>query len=172
MSVTVVAGDITTATVDAMVNAANPVMLGGGGVDGAIHRAAGPELLAACHTVPEVDGVRCPIGEARITTAGQLNANFVIHTVGPRYAIDPDPPALLASAYRSALVLAGEHGCTSVALPAISCGVYGYPLGEAAEIALGVCLDPEFAAIEKTFYLFGEEIHGIFTATLERQANR
>ncbi len=168
MSVTIVAGDITTAEVDAIVNAANTAMLGGGGVDGAIHRAAGPALLEACHAMPEVAGVRCPIGEARITAAGRLSANYVIHTVGPRYGIDPDPPALLASAYRNALSLALQHNCRSVALPAISCGVYGYPLAEAAEVALGVCLQGQFSAIEKTFYLFGQDIFDIFTAAHRR----
>ena len=170
MSVSIVAGDITTAAVDAIVNAANPVMLGGGGVDGAIHRAAGPALLAACEAVPAVDGIRCPIGEARVTAAGRLNAQFVIHTVGPRYAIDPDPPALLASAYRNTLLLARDNGCSTVALPAISCGVFGYPLDEAAEIALGVCLEAGFEAIDKTFYLFGDEIFEIFTSALRRHA--
>ncbi len=170
MSVTIIDGDITVATVDVIVNAANPVMLGGGGVDGAIHRAAGPALLEACRLVPEINGVRCPTGEARITTAGNLNAEYVIHTVGPRYGIDPNHHTLLASAYRNTLTLAVENGCNTVALPAVSCGVYGYPLTEAAEIAISVCLEAEFASIEKTFYLFGEETFAIFSNALEAQS--
>lgn len=159
-------GDITTAEVDAIVNAANEVMLGGGGVDGAIHRAAGPALLAACRAVPEVNGIRCPTGEARITAAGALNARHVIHTVGPRYGIDPNPAQLLAGAYRSTYRLALEYDCIRLAIPAISCGVYGYPLDEAAEIALGVSLEEEFSRLQPTFYLFGEEIFSIWEKVL------
>ncbi|TXS91397.1 O-acetyl-ADP-ribose deacetylase [Parahaliea maris] len=159
-------GDITTAEVDAIVNAANEVMLGGGGVDGAIHRAAGPALLAACREVPQVSGVRCPTGEARITAAGALKARFVIHTVGPRYGIDANPAQLLADAYRSTYRLALEHGCSRLAIPAISCGVYGYPLDEAARIALGVSLEDEFNSLEMAFYLFGEEIYTIWETVL------
>ncbi len=147
-------GDITGARVDAIINAANEVMLGGGGVDGAIHRAAGPELQAACREVPAVEGVRCPTGEARITSAGKLPAKYVIHTVGPVYSQASKPAVLLASAYRNSLRLALENGCQSVAAPAISCGVYGYPLDQAARIALDTCAASEFAPLEITFYLF------------------
>ena len=157
-----VIGDITTAQVDAIVNAANERMLGGGGVDGAIHRAAGPALLEACRNVPEVDGVRCPTGEARITTAGDLMAKYVIHTVGPVYDSSPNPEELLASAYRNSFKLALEHDCRSVAVPAISCGVFGYPLYEAAKVAIGVCREPGFSSIEVTFYLFDERVHDIW----------
>ncbi len=157
-------GDITTARVDAIVNAANEAMLGGGGVDGAIHRAAGPALLEACRTVPEVNGVRCPTGEARITAAGDLLARHVIHTVGPRYGIDPDPPGLLASAYTHSFRLALDNGCHSLAVPAVSCGVYGYPLAEAASIAMDV--SRRFDTLDITFYLFGDEIYGVFAAAL------
>ena len=134
----VVFGNITGLAVDAIVNAANERMLGGGGVDGAIHRAAGPELLDACRAVPEVrPGVRCPTGESRITPGFRLPARHVIHTVGPVWrggtAGEPD---LLASCYRSALELAREHGVTSVAFPAISCGVFGYPVDRAATVAV------------------------------------
>lgn len=137
-AIEVVRGDITRLGVDAIVNAANERMLGGGGVDGAIHRAAGPELLAACRAVPEVaPGVRCPTGEARITPGFALPARFVIHTVGPIWrGGDAGEPVLLASAYRSSLALAAEHGAASVAFPAISTGVYGYPADEAARIAV------------------------------------
>ena len=131
-------GDITTLTVDAIVNAANERMLGGGGVDGAIHRAAGPGLLEACRATPGVrPGVRCPTGEARITPGFNLAARYVIHTVGPVWrGGHAGEPALLASCYRSSLTLAAEHACATVAFPAISCGVYGYPVAEACEIAV------------------------------------
>ena len=149
--------DITGARVDALVNAANRIMLGGGGVDGAIHRAAGPDLLEACRRIPEINGIRCPTGEARITAAGNLVARHVIHTIGPRYNIDPEPEKLLASAYRSSLELALENNCQSIAFPAISCGVYGYPLDQAAAIAVSVCSEPRYAALHISFYLFGDQ---------------
>lgn len=131
-------GDITKLAVDAIVNAANQVMLGGGGVDGAIHRAAGKELFEACLKVPEVrPGVRCPTGEARITSGFKLPAKFVIHTVGPVYRDGQHgEPGKLAGCYRNSLVVAIENGCKSVAFPCISTGVYGYPIRDAAEIAV------------------------------------
>jgi O-acetyl-ADP-ribose deacetylase (regulator of RNase III) len=134
----VVQADITTLAVDAIVNAANETLLGGGGVDGAIHRAAGPELLAACRAIAEVaPGVRCPTGEARITRAFRLPARHVIHTVGPVWqGGHRREAALLAAAYRSVLALAREHEIRTLAFPAISCGVYGFPIPEAAEIAV------------------------------------
>ena len=134
----VVQGDITTLEVDAIVNAANQVMLGGGGVDGAIHRAAGRELYDACQKVPEVrPGVRCPTGEARITPGFKLPAKFVIHTVGPVYRDGQHgEPEKLANCYRNSLALAAENGCRSVAFPCISTGVYGYPVEAAARIAV------------------------------------
>lgn len=134
----IIQGDITTLSVDAVVNAANQRMLGGGGVDGAIHDAAGEELLEACLKVPEIrPGVRCPTGEARITPAFKLPAKFVIHTVGPVYrGGNSGEAAKLASCYRNSLTLAKENGCKSIAFPCISTGVYGYPIEEAATIAL------------------------------------
>lgn len=136
----ILVADITTLEVDAIVNAANERMLGGGGVDGAIHRAAGPQLKDACEQVPEVrPGVRCPTGEARITPAFELPARYVIHTVGPVYhGGDRGEAELLASCYRSSLELAAETdgGLESIAFPSISTGVYGYPIDEAARIAL------------------------------------
>lgn len=149
-------GDITTATTDAIVNAANPVMLGGGGVDGAIHRAAGPALLEACRQVPAVEGVRCPTGEARITSAGVLAARYVIHTVGPIYHQSADPARLLTAAYAASLRLARQYHCHSIAFPAISCGVYGYPIEDAAYQALRTCMQEEFHDLEIVFYLFDE----------------
>ncbi len=111
-------GDITTAKTDAIVNAANSGLQAGGGVCGAIFRAAGPELQTACDAVAVSGGVRCPTGEARITAAGKLPSRFVIHAVGPRYGIDPRPEALLASAYRNTYTLALEHDCRTVTLAA------------------------------------------------------
>ena len=134
----IIQGDITTLAVDAIVNAANQVMLGGGGVDGAIHRAAGPELYEACLRVPEVrPGVRCPTGEARITPGFRLPAKFVIHTVGPVYRDGlHGEPEKLAACYRNSLALAAENGCKSIAFPCISTGIYGYPIEDAAKIAV------------------------------------
>ena len=134
----IVRGDITTLEVDAIVNAANERLLGGGGVDGAIHRAAGQGLLEECRRIPEVrPGVRCPTGEARITGGHGLPARFVIHTVGPVWrAGDRGEPELLASCYRSSLKLAVENGVRSIAFPAISTGIYGFPLAKACGIAL------------------------------------
>ncbi|MBW3696046.1 macro domain-containing protein [Vibrio sp. T187] len=155
-NIIIVQGDITTARVDAIVNAANPRMLGGGGVDGAIHRAAGPELKQSCLQVPEVNGERCPTGEARLTVAGALQASYVIHTVGPVYENVPEPKVLLESAYVNALALALKNQCGSIAFPAISCGVYGYPHLEAAEVALAVCKREEYLGLIIYFYLFDE----------------
>ena len=134
----VVQGDITTLAGDAIVNASNQVMLGVGGVDGAIHRAAGKELFEACLKVPEVrPGVRCPTGEARITLGFKLPAKFVIHTVGPVYRDGQHgEPEKLAACYRNSLALAVENNCTSIAFPCISTGIYGYPKEEAAAIAV------------------------------------
>lgn len=136
----IVQSDITRLRVDAIVNAANETLLGGGGVDGAIHRAAGPRLLEACRAIPEVRaGVRCPTGEARITPGFDLPARFVIHTVGPVWhGGSHDEPDLLSACHRNALALAREHALDSIAFPAISCGVYGYPRDAAAGVALAV----------------------------------
>jgi len=134
----IVRADITTLKVDAIVNAANESLLGGGGVDGAIHRAAGPRLLDACRALPQVrPNVRCPTGQARITAGFGLPAKFVIHAVGPVWRGGSRGEAeLLASCYRHCLTLAKENAVRTIAFPAISCGVYGYPLRPAARIAV------------------------------------
>jgi O-acetyl-ADP-ribose deacetylase (regulator of RNase III) len=139
MNIEVIEADITTLTLDAIVNAAAPALLGGGGVDGAIHRAAGPGLLAACRALPEVaPGVRCPTGEARATGGFALPARHIIHTVGPVWHGGTRGEAeKLASCYRQSLLLGLDLDVGSMAFPAISCGVYGYPIEAAADVAVG-----------------------------------
>ena len=135
-------GNITKIEVDVIVNAANERMLGGGGVDGAIHHWAGNQLEEACRKIPEVaPEVRCPTGEARITPAFLLPCKYVIHTVGPVYYSAKDPHLLLASAYRNSLRIANEKRFQSIAFPAISCGAFGFPVDKAAEISLAQCRD-------------------------------
>ncbi len=129
-------GDITAEAVDAIVNAANSTLLGGGGVDGAIHRGGGPQILDECRAIGG-----CATGDAVITTAGRLPARHVIHTVGPIYRDAPDDAVLLASAYRRSLEVASEHGLRTVAFPSISTGAYGYPVGDAAQVALATVRD-------------------------------
>ncbi|KAI3945201.1 hypothetical protein MKX01_034962 [Papaver californicum] len=163
-------GDITkwsmNGTSDAIVNAANERMLGGGGVDGAIHRAAGPELQAACYTIAEVcSGIRCPKGEARYTPAFKLPVSHVIHTVGPFYVVDDQPEVTLRNAYRNCLKLAKENMIEYIAFPAISCGVLGYPYDEAATIAISTVMESDGDFKEVHFVLFEDDV---FDAWLEK----
>ena len=138
MHIEVVQGDITRLAADAIVNAANATLLGGGGVDGAIHRRAGPQLLDACQRLPEIRaGVRCPTGEARVTSGFDLPARFVIHTVGPVWrGGGHGEPDLLEACHRHSLALARELHAERIVFPAISCGAYGYPATQAARIAM------------------------------------
>lgn len=162
----VVEGDLTKQAVDAIVNAANESLLGGGGVDGAIHRAGGPAILEACR---ELHG--CRTGDAKVTTAGNMPSRFVIHTVGPVYRGGRNgEPELLASCHRRSLEVAVENGIKTVAFPAISCGVYGYPIPDAAAIAVGTVgafLDehPEIELVR--FVLFGTVTFDAFKSALE-----
>jgi len=166
-----VSADITALDVDAIVNAANQTLLGGGGVDGAIHRAAGPGLLAECRALPELrPGVRCPTGEARITAGHRLKARWVIHTVGPVWHGGGHGEAdLLAACYHNVLKLAQAHGVRSLALPAISCGAYGYPLQETAAVAVRSVrhgLQQAPALREVVFACFGDAVLAAYQAEL------
>jgi len=160
-----VEGDLTRQDTEAIVNAANSSLLGGGGVDGAIHRAGGPKILAECR---QLGG--CPTGEARLTTGGNLQARYVIHTVGPIYRDGLHrEPELLASCYRESLKLAAAKGLTSLAFPSISTGAYGYPMAAAARIALKTTLDylkahPEIKLVR--FVLFGRPAYEVYAQAL------
>jgi len=167
----VVQGDLTRLVVDAIVNAANEAMLGGGGVDGAIHRAAGSELVEDCRRVPQVrPGVRCPTGEARITPGFRLPARYVIHTVGPVWRGGSSAEKeLLTSCYRRSLDVADTLGATSIAFPAISTGVYGYPLDEAAAIAVRevrASLSKDVGIERVVFCAFGDDVARALRAAL------
>ena len=167
MHIELVRGDITEQQVDAVVNAANSTLLGGGGVDGAIHRRGGPEILAACTELragPYPDGL--PAGGAVATTAGKLPARWVIHTVGPVWAKREDRSATLASCYRSSLRVADEIGAASVAFPAVSAGVYRWPLDDAARIAVGTVRAADTSVALVRFVLFDEKAYRAFAAAV------
>ena len=158
----VILGDITTANVDAIVNAAKPSLTGGGGVDGAIHKAAGFQLLQECWALEVIDGIRCPVGEARITGSGQLKSKFVIHTVGPIYKDAENPVEQLKRSYMNSIELALQHDCKSIAFPAISCGKYGYPYDEAVNIATSTLRPYLNKGIEIYFYIFEKELYEMY----------
>ena len=167
MRIEAVQGDITAEALDAIVNAANSSLLGGGGVDGAIHRAGGPEILEECRAIRAGryrDGL--PTGEAVATTAGALPARWVIHTVGPVYAAEEDPAALLASCHAQSLRVADELGARTVAFPAISTGVYGYPVGEAAPVAVQAVRSAGSNVELVRFVLFGADALAAFERAL------
>lgn len=161
--ISLVQGDITEQQVDAVVNAANSSLRGGGGVDGAIHRRGGPAILAQCAELRAgryPDGL--PTGQAVATGAGDLPARWVIHTVGPVYAKSEDRSGLLASCYRESLRVADELGAATVAFPAVSAGIYGWPLDDAARIALRTVQQTETSVREVRFVLFSDEILDAF----------
>ncbi|MFB8031127.1 O-acetyl-ADP-ribose deacetylase [Streptomyces sp. NPDC056465] len=166
--IVLVRGDITEQRADALVNAANSSLLGGGGVDGAIHRRGGPEILAACRALrASHHGKGLATGQAVATTAGRLHAEHVIHTVGPVWSRDEDRSALLASCYRESLRLASELGARTVAFPAISTGVYGWPLDDGARIAVRTVREAALPPVaEVRFVLFGEEAYARFEEAL------
>ena len=166
-AITLSMGDITHAQGDAIINAAAPELLGGGGVDGAIHDAAGPELLAACRRVPALDGVRCPPGEARITPGFKLDVGHVIHTVEPVYRGTETSGPVLIRAYRACLNMARTHGLKRLVFPAISCGVYGYPPRDAADIALTTCRDHGHDLDEIHFVLFSAAMYNVWVEHAE-----
>lgn len=167
--VRIVSGDITDLDVDTIVNAANSTLLGGGGVDGAIHRAAGPGLLAECRSLGG-----CPTGQARITKGYRLPTKHLIHTVGPKYRDGKHgEPELLRACYLNSLKLAVEHGVRTITFPAISCGIYGYPLKEAAQIALSAVAEflSSHPLVERTvFVLYDDRAFSIYEETLRRMS--
>ncbi|MFF3482748.1 O-acetyl-ADP-ribose deacetylase [Streptomyces sp. NPDC002701] len=164
-TVKLVRGDITEQRVDAIVNAANSSLLGGGGVDGAIHRRGGPEILAECRALrASTYGKGLRTGRAVATTAGRLDARWVIHTVGPVHSRSEDRSGLLASCYRESLRVADELGARTVAFPAVSAGIYGWPLDDAARIAVGTVRDTGTAVAEVRFVLFDEQAYEAFAA--------
>jgi O-acetyl-ADP-ribose deacetylase (regulator of RNase III) len=165
--ITLVEGDITAQAVDVVVNAANGSLLGGGGVDGAIHRRGGPRILAECHRIRDErypDGL--PVGRAVATTGGDLPAAHVIHVVGPVYGRHADAPGLLAACHTEALRLADEMAARSIAFPAISTGAYGYPIDEAAAVAIGAVRKAETRVEEIRFVLFDAAAYEAFRRAL------
>ncbi|MFF4951121.1 O-acetyl-ADP-ribose deacetylase [Streptomyces chattanoogensis] len=167
-TLTLVQGDITEQSVDAVVNAANSSLMGGGGVDGAIHRRGGPEILDECRDLRASRyGRGLPTGAAVATTAGRLPARWVIHTVGPRFSREEDRSELLASCYRESLKVADELGARTVAFPAVSAGIYGWPMDDAARIAVETVRGTETSVEEVMFVLFDDRAYEAFAAQLE-----
>ena len=166
-AITLVKGDITRQSADAIVNAANSSLLGGGGVDGAIHRRGGPAILEECRALRASRyGKGLRTGLAVATTAGELDARWVIHTVGPRFSPQEDRSELLASCYRESLRVADELGARTVAFPAVSAGIYGWPIDDAARIAVETVRATETAVEEVRFVLFDERAYEAFAAQL------
>lgn len=162
-----VQGDITEQKVDTIVNAANSSLMGGGGVDGAIHRKGGPTILEECKRIRETELLAgLPTGQAVATTAGDLPARWVIHTVGPVYARSDDPPRDLASCHTESLRVADQLGVRTLAFPAISTGVYGYPVDEAAAVAVAAVREADTAVEEVRFVLFDEDTNRAFELAL------
>ncbi|GAA3530093.1 O-acetyl-ADP-ribose deacetylase [Nonomuraea rosea] len=167
MKITLVRGDITEQRAEAIVNAANSSLMGGGGVDGAIHRRGGPEILEECRKLRAAHyGKGLPTGQAVATTAGRLAARWVIHTVGPVHSASEDRSELLASCYRESLRVADSLGAASVAFPAISTGIYGWPMDDAARIALDAVRESGAAVDDVRFVLFDADAYGVFEARL------
>ncbi|MFD0901076.1 O-acetyl-ADP-ribose deacetylase [Actinomadura sediminis] len=168
MEITLVLGDITEERVDAVVNAANSSLLGGGGVDGAIHRRGGPEILDECRKLRASHyGGGLPTGQAVATTAGALPARWVIHTVGPVYSATEDRGDRLASCYRESLRVADELGAASIAFPAVSAGVYGWPMDDAARIAVGTVRRAPTQVTDVRFVLFNRDAYAAFARALD-----
>ena len=168
MRITLETGDITAHPADAVVNAANSSLLGGGGVDGAIHRRGGPAILAACRDLRASRYERgLPAGQAVATTAGDLPARWVIHTVGPVYSASEDRSAVLASCYTESLRVADEIGAATVAFPAVSAGIYGWPHDDAARIALTTVSQAPTQVTEARFVLFTPDMHAVFARVLD-----
>ncbi|MEU9626428.1 O-acetyl-ADP-ribose deacetylase [Streptomyces luteogriseus] len=166
-AIELVRGDITRESVDAIVNAANSSLLGGGGVDGAIHRRGGPAILEDCRRLRAAHlGKGLPTGRAVATTAGDLDARWVVHTVGPVFSATEDRSGLLASCYRESLRVAGELGARTVAFPAISTGVYGWPMDDGARIAVETVRAADTTVEEVRFVLFDERAYEAFAAQL------
>ncbi|MCX5253095.1 O-acetyl-ADP-ribose deacetylase [Streptomyces canus] len=167
-TIRLVQGDITRESADAIVNAANSSLLGGGGVDGAIHRRGGPAILADCRKLRAGHyGKGLPTGKAVATTAGDLDARWVIHTVGPRHSQEEDRSELLASCYRESLRVADELGARTVAFPAVSAGIYGWPIDDAARIAVETVRETETAVEEARFVLFDEKAYQAFARQVD-----
>jgi O-acetyl-ADP-ribose deacetylase (regulator of RNase III) len=171
--ITLVRGDITEQDVDAIVNAANSSLLGGGGVDGAIHRKGGPQILEACRALRASQyGRGLPTGQAVATTAGRLPARWVIHTVGPVYSRSEDRSALLAACHTNSLLVADTLGAKTVAFPAISTGIYRWPIADAARIAIATVSSTPTNVEEVRFVLFDETAYGAFQQAVEQAAHQ